>query len=135
VPHGAHDDRKIAGPLQHPGSVIVATTVQDEFFRKSSFKPRLPEFLVHGRQMSRSRESREDPALFRLRRINKESVSIVIVVCFAIKNLLSETGRVLKTSAACPRGGEEVLTNALKVSDNFSQVDNSLKTVHFGGSI
>jgi len=62
VPHGAHHDRKIACALQHPGTVIVATTVQDQFFRKPSFKPRLPEFLVHGRQVSRSRESREDPA-------------------------------------------------------------------------
>jgi len=62
VPHGAHDDRKIASALQHPGSVIVATTIQDQFFRKPGLKPRLPKFLVHGRQMSRSSERREDPA-------------------------------------------------------------------------
>jgi hypothetical protein len=34
MPHGAHNDRKIASALQHPGSVIVATTIQDQFFGK-----------------------------------------------------------------------------------------------------
>jgi hypothetical protein len=61
VPHRAHDDRKIASALQHPDSVIVATTLQDQFFRKLSLKLRLPKFPVHGHRMSRSRESQEDP--------------------------------------------------------------------------
>jgi hypothetical protein len=43
--HCAHDDRKIARPLQHPGSVTVATAIQDQFFRTPGLKPRLPKFL------------------------------------------------------------------------------------------
>jgi hypothetical protein len=35
MPHRAHDDRKIAGTLQHSGTIIVTSTVQDQFFRKS----------------------------------------------------------------------------------------------------
>jgi len=31
VPHGAHDDRKIASALQHPGTEIMATAVQHQF--------------------------------------------------------------------------------------------------------
>ena len=64
MPHCAHDDRKIAGPLQHPGSVIVAPSkIQDKFFRKPCFTTSLAEFLVQGCQMSRSREGLEDTAL------------------------------------------------------------------------
>jgi len=62
VPHGAHDDRKIASALQHPGTEIMATAVQDQFLRKPRFTTSLAEFPVHGRQMSGSREGLEDPA-------------------------------------------------------------------------
>jgi hypothetical protein len=40
---------------------------------------------------------------FRPRRINNESVSIVIFVCFAIRPLLSETGSVLKRAQLARR--------------------------------
>src|SRR5580658_209882 len=62
--HCAHDERKIAGALQYPGSVIVAPAVQDQFSRKPCCTTSLAEFLVHGCQMSRSRESLNKKKLF-----------------------------------------------------------------------
>jgi hypothetical protein len=53
----------------------------------------------------------------RLRRINKESVSMVILVCFAMNSTSGELG----TRPICPQGDEEVIAMRLKISDNFSQ--------------
>src|SRR5258707_374815 len=57
VPHGAHDNGKIAGALQHPGSIIVTPAIKDKLFGKPGLTSSLAKFPVHGCQMPRREPS------------------------------------------------------------------------------